>query len=101
MPTGTPSGPTLAEEFADYALQVKAVSKSHATATFDLDGLILSANGNFLDIFGYTLPEIEGRHHSIFVEPDHRESEAQGYYFSRPIAAASFAPLLSKAATTH
>jgi methyl-accepting chemotaxis protein len=82
MPASPPPGLKLAEEFADFASQVQAISKSQATATFDLDGLILSANQNFLDIFGYTLPELEGRHHRILVEPGYRESAEYQHFWS-------------------
>jgi methyl-accepting chemotaxis protein len=36
---------------------------------FGLDGKVITANENFLNTVGYTLPEVLGRHHSIFVEP--------------------------------
>ncbi len=49
--------------------QIKALDRSQATIEFDLDGMILDANANFLTTLGYTLDEIKGRHHSMFVEP--------------------------------
>ena len=54
---------------ADYEGQIAAISKSQAVIEFKLDGTILNANQNFLDAMGYTLDEVKGRHHSIFVEP--------------------------------
>jgi diguanylate cyclase (GGDEF)-like protein/PAS domain S-box-containing protein len=82
MPTSLPSGLTLAMEFADYASQAEAFSKSQVTATFDLDGLILAANQNFLDLFGYDWAELEGRHHSILVDVADRESAAYQQFWS-------------------
>ena len=41
---------------------------------FNLDGLISKANDNFLELMGYRLDEIEGRHHNIFVDPAHATS---------------------------
>jgi diguanylate cyclase (GGDEF)-like protein/PAS domain S-box-containing protein len=82
MPTSLPSGLRLAEEFADYASWANAISESQATASFDLDGSILSANQNFLDIFGYEWAEIEGRHHSILVEAAYRDSAAYKQFWS-------------------
>jgi methyl-accepting chemotaxis protein len=41
---------------------------------FQLDGTVLTANENFLNALGYTLLEIQGTHHSMFVEPAYRES---------------------------
>jgi methyl-accepting chemotaxis protein len=43
---------------------------------FNMDGTIRSANQNFLGAMGYTLGEIEGRHHSMFVEPAESGSAA-------------------------
>ncbi len=59
---------------ADYEGQIQAVSKAQAVIEFSLDGKVLSANQNFLDAMGYTLAEIRGQHHSLFVEPAHRSS---------------------------
>ena len=39
-----------------------------------MDGTILRANENFLAVMGYTLPEVLGRHHSMFVAPQDRSS---------------------------
>jgi len=60
--------------FADYAGQVAAIRKSQAVIEFDLDGIILDANENFLRALGYTLDEIKGRHQSMFVEEAYRQS---------------------------
>ncbi len=46
-----------------------AVSRSQAVIEFKPTGEILSANENFLTALGYTLPEIVGRHHSMFCDP--------------------------------
>jgi methyl-accepting chemotaxis protein len=62
-------------EYADLLGQINAIRKSQAVVEFRLDGTILKANENFLGALGYTLPEIEGRHHSMFVEPAHRKSQ--------------------------
>src|ERR1700709_2728969 len=60
----------------DQAAKLAALSRSLATIEFALDGTILDANSNFLAAMGYTLDEIRGRHHSLFVEPAEREGEA-------------------------
>ncbi len=54
---------------ADYQGQLAAISKAQAVIEFGLDGKVLTANENFLQTLGYTLSEIQGRHHSLFVEP--------------------------------
>ncbi|MBP0617778.1 PAS domain-containing methyl-accepting chemotaxis protein [Jiella sp. KSK16Y-1] len=45
-----------------------------ARIEFDRDGKILGANENFCDLMGYSLVEIVGKHHSIFVERGHAQS---------------------------
>ncbi|GJE16965.1 Biofilm dispersion protein BdlA [Methylobacterium marchantiae] len=52
--------------------QIKALDRSQAVIEFALDGTILTANKNFLDVMGYSLAEIQGRHHGMFVDPDLR-----------------------------
>ena len=32
-------------------------------------GTVLTANGNFLEVMGYTLAEVQGKHHRIFCDP--------------------------------
>ena len=56
--------------------QVAAISKSQAVIEFNPDGTIITANENFLKTLGYSLGEIQGKHHSMFVEPAMRESAA-------------------------
>ncbi len=64
---------------ADYKGQLNAISKSQAVIEFNLDGTIITANANFLGAVGYTLDEIRGQHHRMFVEPAHAMS--QDYHF--------------------
>ena len=52
----------------DYGSQVAAIRKSQAVIEFGMDGTILDANDNFLNALGYTLDEIRGCHHSMFVD---------------------------------
>ncbi len=59
---------------ADYAGQIAAISKSQAVIEFSMDGIVLNANDNFLNALGYTLAEIKGKHHSMFVDEDYRRS---------------------------
>lgn len=55
-----------------------ALDRVQAIIEFDLQGTILDANANFLNVLGYTLEEIRGKHHSMFVDdtakasPDYR-----------------------------
>jgi methyl-accepting chemotaxis protein len=59
---------------ADYAGQIAAIGKSQAVIEFRMDGTVIGANANFLSALGYSLDEIKGKHHSMFVEAAYRES---------------------------
>jgi len=59
---------------ADFAGQLAAINKSQAVIEFDLECRILAANENFLAAMGYALEEVRGQHHSMFAEPEHRQS---------------------------
>ncbi len=52
----------------DLAGQIEAINRSQAMIAFSVDGTILDANANFLKALGYTLAEIKGQHHSMFVD---------------------------------
>ncbi|UFZ02253.1 PAS domain-containing methyl-accepting chemotaxis protein [Bradyrhizobium ontarionense] len=58
----------------DAMAQVDAINRSQAVVEFGTDGTIVTANKNFLDTMGYALAEIQGKHHSMFVAPDVRDS---------------------------
>ncbi len=59
---------------ADFEGQISAIGKSQAVIEFNMDGTIRTANDNFLGAVGYTLDEIRGKHHSIFVDPAYAAS---------------------------
>lgn len=61
---------------ADFESQITAIGKSQAVIEFEMDGTIITANQLFLNAMGYSLAEIQGRHHKMFVEPEARESAA-------------------------
>ncbi|RXT48800.1 histidine kinase [Bradyrhizobium betae] len=58
---------------ADLAGQMSAIDKAQAVIEFNMDGTIITANPNFLATLGYSLAEIQGKHHSMFVEPGERD----------------------------
>lgn len=58
----------------DFGGQVAAIGKSQAVIEFEMDGSIITANENFLRVMGYTLDELKGKHHSMFVEDSYRNS---------------------------
>ncbi|PKU23130.1 methyl-accepting chemotaxis protein [Telmatospirillum siberiense] len=61
-------------KYADLLGQIQAIGKAQAVIEFKLDGTVITANQNFLNALGYSLPEIQGKHHSMFVEPAYRNS---------------------------
>ncbi|QOG16295.1 MULTISPECIES: methyl-accepting chemotaxis protein [Bradyrhizobium] len=61
---------------ADLAGQIAAIDKAQAVIEFNMDGTIITANANFLATLGYSLAEIKGHHHSMFVEPTERDGAA-------------------------
>ncbi|MFC3677011.1 methyl-accepting chemotaxis protein [Ferrovibrio xuzhouensis] len=68
-------------QMADFEGQLAAIDKAQAVIQFNLDGTILEANENFLNALGYTLAEVKGKHHSIFVEPAYVQSpEYKGFW---------------------
>src|SRR6202008_1410166 len=58
---------------ADFAGQIEAIGKSQAVIEFKMDGTVLNANENFLGALGYSLPEIQNKHHGMFVPPQLRD----------------------------
>jgi PAS domain S-box-containing protein len=44
-----------------------AIGKAMATAEFGLDGTMLTANANFLQMMGYSLEELRGRPHTLLM----------------------------------
>lgn len=74
---------------ADYEGQLAAIGTSQAVIEFNLDGTIIKANDNFLGALGYSLDEIAGKHHSMFVEPTERDS-AEYAAFWRKLGSGEF-----------
>jgi methyl-accepting chemotaxis protein len=56
--------------------KISAINRAQAVIEFNLDGSIVTANENFLKTLGYTLGEIQGKHHSMFVEQAEKDSTA-------------------------
>ncbi len=68
---------------ADFQGQLEAIGKSQAVIEFNMDGTIRWANDNFLSTVGYSLSEIEGKHHRIFCEPDYAASAEYASFWQR------------------
>ncbi len=59
-----------AEQMAEMKGVMAGIDATMATIEFKPDGTIITANDNFLSTVKYTLPEIQGKHHRIFVPAD-------------------------------
>ena len=59
---------------AEYEGKVSAIGKAQAVIEFDVQGHVLAANDNFLDVMGYYLDDIKGEHHRMFCDPDYAAS---------------------------
>ena len=70
------------QRFADLAGKIAAIGKSQAAIEFGMDGTILTANENFLNALGYSLGEIQGRHHSMFVDASERDGAAYRQFWA-------------------
>lgn len=73
----------LKKTYSEMQAKLAALDKSQAVIEFDMKGVILTANENFLNAVGYHLKEIQGQHHSMFVLPDERNGpEYQQFWAS-------------------
>ena len=68
---------------ADNEGKLAALNRSRAMIEFDLDGNILTANELFLDTMKYRLPDLVGKHHSVFCEPDYVTSPLYEQFWKR------------------
>ncbi|QWW71634.1 methyl-accepting chemotaxis protein [Rhizobium sp. WYJ-E13] len=66
----------------DYQNQLAAISRVQAIIEFTLDGEIVTANENFCKTMGYSLDEIRGKHHSMFVDRAYAASSDYAEFWS-------------------
>ena len=62
---------------------IEAIGRSQALIEFKPDGTIIDANENFLKAVGYTLEEIRGKHHRMFVRPSERDSAEYSVFWTQ------------------
>ncbi len=60
---------------ADLSSTMAGINRALAVADFALDGTVINANQSYLDMMGYTLEDIKGRHHRIFVDTAYAKSQ--------------------------
>ncbi|MBB3308318.1 methyl-accepting chemotaxis protein [Rhizobium sp. BK196] len=66
----------------DYQNQLAAIGRVQAIIEFTLDGEIVTANENFCKTMGYSLDEIRGKHHSMFVDRSYAASPDYAEFWS-------------------
>ena len=74
---------TAKQRDADFAGKVAAIGRAQAVIEFDLAGNVLMANPNFLQLLGYTLDEVRGKHHMLFCDPDYVKSHEYCEFWGR------------------
>src|SRR5690349_19269889 len=79
--TGAATARDLIEQ--DLKGQIAAINKAQAVIEFALDGTILTANENFLAALGYTLAEMQGKHHAMFADPTYAQSAAYKQFWAK------------------
>jgi methyl-accepting chemotaxis protein len=66
----------------EFEAKLTALAKSQAVIEFNMDGTILTANENFLKALGYSLAEVQGKHHRMFVAPEDRDGTAYAKFWA-------------------
>ncbi len=70
-------------DISDLQAVYTALDRVQAIIEFELDGTVISANQNFLDLFGYELAEIVGQPHSMFCQPEYARSDEYGEFWEK------------------
>ena len=60
-----------------------ALNRVQAVIEFELDGTVLHANENFLRVVGYSLAEVQGKHHAIFCDPEYVKTDEYSNFWSK------------------
>ncbi len=68
---------------AEFEGKITAIGRVQAVIEFNLDGTIITANPNFLKAVGYSLEEIQGRHHRMFCDEEYTKSRAYEDFWAK------------------
>ncbi len=61
---------------------IEAIDQAYAYVEFDINGIILGTNKNFLTSMGYQHEEVEAQHHSKFIDSDYVESQKYAHFWN-------------------
>ncbi len=70
-------------QLAEFEGMIRAINRAQAVIEFELDGTVITANENFLRIFGYSLDEVVGKHHRMFCDPGYAESPEYARFWQK------------------
>ena len=86
-------------ETAEAQGKVTAIDLSQGTIEFDMDGTVITANETFLNIIGYSLDEVKGKHHRMFCDDAYSESAEYadfGRTYDQGVSSAASSNVLGK-----
>jgi len=72
-----------AETINEQSGMLAAINRSMAVIEFKPDGTILHANENFLNTVGYSLQDIQGKHHRIFCDEKYVRTPAYAEFWAK------------------
>ena len=70
-------------QITEFEGKIRAINRAQALIEFELDGTVITANENFLSLFGYNLNEVVGKHHRIFCDPGFAESPEYARFWQK------------------
>ncbi len=62
---------------------IRAIQRVQGVIEFNLDGTVITANDNFVNLLGYHLNEIQGKHHRMFCDSAYVNSPAYQEFWAR------------------
>jgi methyl-accepting chemotaxis protein len=68
---------------AEFEAKIDAIGKSQGTIEFNMDGTVITANQNFLNVLGYSLNEVKGQHHRTVCEPAYAQSNEYRMFWEK------------------
>ncbi|WP_147197922.1 PAS domain-containing methyl-accepting chemotaxis protein [Pantoea sp. CCBC3-3-1] len=80
---------------------INAIKQHVAWIEFLPDGEIISANQQFLDLTGYSLSEIQGKHHRIFCHPTYSHSSGYAIFWQTLAAGESVTGIFERFNKQH
>lgn len=71
------------ESSCEHQNLIAALQRSTAVIEFDMNGNVLTANDRFLNSMGYSLNQIQGKHHRIFCDSEDSHSAAYQSFWEK------------------